>query len=117
MLLAMGAIFVAHMAEIVVFAVGYLVLHRYERFGDFAGEAAKPENFGEYLYFSTMTYTSLGLRRRLSHRRVAHGGRHRIADRPAADRLERLLHLSADGRSVAAAWRQTPSLDGICRCN
>lgn len=60
MLLAMGGIFVAHMAEIVVFAVGYLVLHRYERFGDFAGEAAKPENFGEYLYFSTITYTSLG---------------------------------------------------------
>ena len=35
-------------------------MHRYEHFGDFAGEAARPENFGEYLYFSTITYTSLG---------------------------------------------------------
>ena len=60
MLFAMAGIVVAHFVEITVFALGYTLLDRFEDFGDLAGEAARPGGFGEYLYFSAISYTSLG---------------------------------------------------------
>ena len=57
-LFVMGAAFLAHTAEVWVFAVAYYILGDHFGIGSLVGE--RTNTFPDYLYFSTVTYTSLG---------------------------------------------------------
>lgn len=57
MLAVMGAL-LAHFIEILVFSVGYHSLMLVDRYGTLVGE--KWESFNDIVYFSFVTYTSLG---------------------------------------------------------
>ena len=58
-LFVMGAAFFAHSLEIWIYGVGYWLIANYLAIGDIAGEVTGA--FPEYIYFSTVSYTSLGL--------------------------------------------------------
>ena len=57
-LFAVGAAFLAHTVEVWVFAVAYYVLGDHAGLGTLVGD--RDHTFPEFLYFSTVTYTSLG---------------------------------------------------------
>jgi hypothetical protein len=61
MLAVMGAIVLAHIAEICVFAGGYYVLDHHLDGGGFGGQVGHAMTATDYLYFSTVSYTTLGL--------------------------------------------------------
>ncbi len=54
------AAFAAHMVEIWIYALAYLVCDRHLGFGGFGGELPVAD-IRDYLYFSVGTYTTLGL--------------------------------------------------------
>ena len=58
-LFVMGAAFFAHSLEIWIYGVGYWLIANYLAIGDIAGKVTGA--FPEYIYFSTVSYTSLGL--------------------------------------------------------
>ncbi len=49
----------AHLAEIFIYAGGFMLAEKGFEIGSFGG--VKPVNFMDYLYFSIVSYTSLGL--------------------------------------------------------
>ncbi|MCW5746983.1 MAG: two pore domain potassium channel family protein [Alphaproteobacteria bacterium] len=57
----MLACFAAHTVEVWVFGLAYLVLDSLPNFGSFGGPAHAPFSIPDYVYFSVVTYTSLGL--------------------------------------------------------
>jgi hypothetical protein len=58
-LVLIGAAFLAHLAEITLFAVGYWLMHLHPGLGEIGGELeGGPLDF---LYFSTTMYTTLGV--------------------------------------------------------
>ncbi len=62
LLVIMLAIFIAHIIEIWFYAIGYYLLAQdfgLGLLGEFGGNIGR--HFADYLYFSTVTYTSLGL--------------------------------------------------------
>jgi len=61
MLAVMAGICAAHTIEIWIFAVAYYVLEHWVGLGGFDGQIALLKDFSEYVYFSTVSYTSLGL--------------------------------------------------------
>lgn len=61
MLAAMGGIIAAHTVEIWIFAGAYYFLEHQLHIGSFAGQVDLVMTFSEYLYFSTVSYTTLGL--------------------------------------------------------
>ncbi|MDF3073769.1 MAG: two pore domain potassium channel family protein [Alphaproteobacteria bacterium] len=61
MLAVMGGIVLAHIAEICVFACAYYLLDRHFDGGGFAGQVGATMTPTDYLYFSTVSYTTLGL--------------------------------------------------------
>jgi hypothetical protein len=61
MLAVMGAIVLAHIAEICVFAGGYYLLDHHLEGGGFGGQVGAAMTVTDYLYFSTVSYTTLGL--------------------------------------------------------
>jgi hypothetical protein len=58
-LFVMGVAFLAHSLEIWIYGVAYWLIAQYLAIGDIGGKVAG--NFPEYIYFSTVSYTSLGL--------------------------------------------------------
>ncbi len=60
MALVMLAIIVTHMLEILLFAVALYLAARFIGIGALAGQV-DPGTFHEYLYFSLVSYTTLGL--------------------------------------------------------
>lgn len=61
MLAVMGGILAAHTVEIWIFGMAFYILEHHLAFGGFAGDVRVMSEFSEYVYFSAMTYTSLGL--------------------------------------------------------
>ncbi len=61
LLAAMGGIMAAHTVEVWVFAGAYWVLEHWIRLGGFDGQVDLLKDFSEYVYFSAVSYTSLGL--------------------------------------------------------
>lgn len=61
MLAAMGGIIAAHTVEIWIFAGAYYLLEHYLHIGSFAGQVDHVMTVSEYVYFSTVSYTTLGL--------------------------------------------------------
>jgi hypothetical protein len=61
MLVAMGAILLTHVAEICIFAGAYYLLEHHLHIGGFAGQVDLVMTASEYIYFSTVSYTTLGL--------------------------------------------------------
>ncbi|MBI3545541.1 MAG: two pore domain potassium channel family protein [Gammaproteobacteria bacterium] len=62
LLVVMLAVFIAHLIEIWLYAGGYYLLAQdfgLGLLGEFGGNIGR--HFSDYLYFSTVTYTSLGL--------------------------------------------------------
>jgi hypothetical protein len=57
----MLACFAAHTVEVWVFGLAYWGLHNLPQFGDFAGQVSPQFAIADYVYFSVVTYTSLGL--------------------------------------------------------
>ncbi|MHA1597871.1 MAG: ion channel [Alphaproteobacteria bacterium] len=57
--LAVYLVLLAHFIEVIVFSVGYYVAIEYAHIGTLKGEFGG--NFQEYIYFSLVSYTSLGL--------------------------------------------------------
>ena len=60
MALVMLAIIATHVLEILLFALGLYLAARFVGFGDLAGQVG-PNTFHEHLYFSLVSYTTLGL--------------------------------------------------------
>jgi hypothetical protein len=58
-LFVMAAAFFAHTLEIWIYGIGYWVIANTLAIGDIGGKATGA--FPEYIYFSTVSYTSLGL--------------------------------------------------------
>lgn len=58
MLAVLFAVFALHTVEVWLYGIGYLVVDRYVDIGDFGGEG--PVTILDYVYFSTVSYTSLG---------------------------------------------------------
>lgn len=58
MLVVLIAVFAVHLAEVWLFGIDYLVIDRHVETGGFGGEA--PGGLDDYVYFSLVTYTSLG---------------------------------------------------------
>lgn len=58
-LFVMGAAFLAHSLEVWIFGVAYWLIAHSLAIGDIAGKVTG--TFPEYIYFSTVSYTSLGL--------------------------------------------------------
>ncbi len=58
MLAALAGCFLAHLLEIGVFALAYLVLDRH--FGAGALQGVAPGDIGDHFYFSTITFTTVG---------------------------------------------------------
>jgi hypothetical protein len=58
-LFVMGVAFLAHSLEIWIYGVAYWLISDYLAIGDIAGKVTGA--FPEYIYFSTVSYTSLGL--------------------------------------------------------
>lgn len=58
-LVVMGIAFLAHSLEIWIYGVAYWLIAHYLAIGDIAGKMTGA--FPEYIYFSTVSYTSLGL--------------------------------------------------------
>ncbi|MGE0657954.1 MAG: ion channel [Reyranellaceae bacterium] len=61
LLAAMVGIMVAHTVEIWMFAGAFWALERWIGLGGFDAQIALSKDFAEYVYFSTVSYTSLGL--------------------------------------------------------
>jgi hypothetical protein len=59
MALVMLAIIATHIVEIVIFAIGMYIANRFLGIGALAG-VAQDGLFGDYLYFSLVSYTTLG---------------------------------------------------------
>ena len=59
MVLVMLAIFLTHIAEVLVFAIGLFAASRGLGLGTLVGEAGS--SFRDFVYFSMVSYTSLGL--------------------------------------------------------
>lgn len=59
MFVVIVGIFAAHMLEIALYSVGYFGLQHLAAVGDLGGQ--HKDTFMDYLYYSTVTYTSLGL--------------------------------------------------------
>lgn len=57
-LFAVGAAFLAHTVEVWIFAIAYFILGDHVGLGTLVGD--RDNTFPELLYFSTVTYTSLG---------------------------------------------------------
>ena len=60
MALVMLAIIVTHVLKIFLFALGLFLAARFLGVGDLAGQV-EPGTFHDYLYFSLVSYTTLGL--------------------------------------------------------
>lgn len=58
-LVVICAAFVAHLIEITLYALAYWLLERYLGTGAIGGSA--PVDFYDYFYYSTVTYTTLGI--------------------------------------------------------
>ena len=58
-LFVMGVAFFAHSVEIWIYGVAYWLIAHYLAIGDISGKMTG--EFPEYIYFSTVSYTSLGL--------------------------------------------------------
>jgi hypothetical protein len=58
-LVVMGAAFLAHSLEIWIYGLGFFLIDTYLQIGSLAGKFGG--TFAEYVYFSTVSYTSLGL--------------------------------------------------------
>lgn len=58
-LFVMGMAFLAHSLEVWIYGVAYWLIAHYLAIGDIAGKVEG--TFPEYIYFSTVSYTSLGL--------------------------------------------------------
>jgi hypothetical protein len=58
-LIVMGVAFLAHSLEVWIYGVAYYLIAKYLAIGDIAGKVTG--TFPEYIYFSTVSYTSLGL--------------------------------------------------------
>ncbi|MDH3240176.1 MAG: potassium channel family protein [Alphaproteobacteria bacterium] len=58
-LFVMGVAFLAHSLEIWIYGVAYWLIAHYLAIGDIGGKVTG--SFPEYIYFSTVSYTSLGL--------------------------------------------------------
>ena len=59
LLVVIVGVFVAHTLEVWLFALGYFIMDGRFGAGSFGGEFAF--EFSDYLYFSSVTYTSLGI--------------------------------------------------------
>ncbi len=59
MILVMLAIFLTHIVEVLIFAVGFMVASRGLGLGTLVGEAGT--SFRDFVYYSMVSYTSLGL--------------------------------------------------------
>ena len=55
-----GCIFVAHFLEILLYSFGYYFLH-VQDLGEITGIVPLNHDFGEYFYYSLVSYTSLGI--------------------------------------------------------
>ena len=59
--------FILHLAEICIFAVGFFVLAEYFDYGailnvvDVGNPLIDPSDFGDYVYYSAVVYTTLGM--------------------------------------------------------
>lgn len=58
-LVVMGVAFFAHSLEVWIYGVAYWLIAQYLAIGDIGGKVTG--TFPEYIYFSTVSYTSLGL--------------------------------------------------------
>ncbi|MDX1485926.1 MAG: potassium channel family protein [Alphaproteobacteria bacterium] len=58
-LFVMGMAFLGHSLEVWIYGVGYWLIAKYLAIGDLGGKVTGA--FPEYIYFSTVSYTSLGL--------------------------------------------------------
>jgi hypothetical protein len=61
MLAVMGGILIAHILEICIFAGAYYLLEHQLHMGKLAGQVDMTMTASEYIYFSTASYTTLGL--------------------------------------------------------
>lgn len=59
-LIAVGVIFIAHIVEIWIFALGYYVLVHYPEIGHFVGTISDHGLLFESVYLSFITYTTVG---------------------------------------------------------
>ncbi|WP_340589133.1 potassium channel family protein [Erythrobacter alti] len=62
MLFVLAIVFIAHLAEVMLFAFAFYLMHWNTDLGSIAGSGAiDSENFVDYFYFSITTYTTLGV--------------------------------------------------------
>lgn len=61
MLVVMAGICAAHTVEVWIFAIAYYLLEHHLGLGGFDGQVQLLKDFSEYVYFSAVSYTSLGL--------------------------------------------------------
>ncbi len=59
-LIAVGVIFIAHIVEIWIFALGYFVMVHYPEIGYFVGTISDHGLFLDSIYLSFITYTTVG---------------------------------------------------------
>jgi len=61
LLVILGLVFLVHLAEVMLFAIAYYLMHWTEGLGRLAGGSdAGPADFLRYFYFSISSYTTLG---------------------------------------------------------
>lgn len=62
MLFVLGTVFMAHLCEVLLFAVAFYMMHWNADLGSIAGSAEMDrESFIDYFYFSITSYTTLGV--------------------------------------------------------
>lgn len=62
MLFVLANVFIAHLIEVMLFALAFYMMHWNSDLGSIAGSGAiDSENFVDYFYFSITTYTTLGV--------------------------------------------------------
>jgi hypothetical protein len=92
-LIVIGGVFIAHFAEIALYAFAFAVMQN--RFGLGAISGVLEGNPLDFLYLSISSYTTPAQDR----------GGDRGAERPRADRLVGVFHLSRHAKLLAGAWR------------
>lgn len=62
LLMVLALVFLAHLAEVLLFATGYYIMHWSQWLGSLSDmNASNPDDFARYFYFSISSYTTLGV--------------------------------------------------------